>query len=363
MPKDQANLFDRLLKTDDFKIEGALLSLADIIPPDDGEEPSTEFVKSVSQWGVIQPILVERAGKKYRVRVGRRRYRAMFYCASQKQEAKDYRERVLKVDGATRDAFIPAGIVSGLPEKASADVLTLVENSMRSSNMMSECAAIVNLMEQGLGKPEVSRISGLSSAEIDQRLRLVELHPRLRELYAQGKMAQGVMMAASKLPAPLQAKLVTVADRRMRQDEEIKRALKAEDIHDVKTVRQKRALADLGQEDLFSDSLGEEAGPMAGAFTPKPDYKPRVKFHLDEALRLLREADDAETMTVTVDVESAVDELSRIMGVSELNDGNATVIGETEHTKPGLDEIRQEAEKRSSRKRKATTKTRGGKKS
>lgn len=369
----QASLYEGLLPSADFKIQGALLPLSSIIMPDDCEEPTTDFVKSVSTWGIIQPIIVEQvpqrkagAEPKYRVRVGRRRFRSMYYCASQKPEAKDYRERVLKVDGATRDAFIPAGIVSGLPEKASADVLTLIENSFRSSNMMSECAAIVSLLEQGLDKKQVGKLSGLTSAEIDQRLRLKDLHPKLRELFMAGKLAQGVMMKASKLHAVEQARLADVADRRMRQDEEITRALTAEDIRDIRSVRQERALDSLGEEGLLSDGLGtgDEQAELLPMMPPRSDWKPRVKFHLEEALKDLRASNDAEGMTIQVDVESALRDLYERMGLewdepSELTDGNATVVGETEHTRAGLDEVKRLAEEsgKGKSKKRATTKS------
>ena len=296
------SLFEQLLPTADFKVEGALLELKDIIPPDDATMPDTNFVRSVQEFGVIQPILVERKGKKYRVRAGRRRFLAMLACSSQKQEWKDYRAEVLKLDSAAHEPFIPAGVVSGLPEAASGALLTLIENGMRSSNMQSECDAIVELIERGLTEAEITRATGISSAEIKQRLRLRELDPYLRELLSRGKIAESLAVAAAKLPAPLQKKLVATAKKRMAQDEGIKRALKNDDLRDVKQVRAEKATGALdgAQSELFIDSIEDSDRGLEGGAADEEyrlrDWKPRARFHVNELMRLLGVQPGSETL-------------------------------------------------------------------
>lgn len=286
------SLFDKLLPTGDFKVEGNLIELSKIIPPDPMPPPDPDLLKQVKEWGVLQPILVRPKGKKFQIIAGRRRWLSMMICASQKAEYKDLRAAMLKEDSAVHEPFIPAGVVTGLADDASAAVITLVENAARKSNMDSECAAIVSLIECGASTKEITRLSGFSAAEIKQRLTLRELDPYLHEMLVAGKITQSLALAAAKLPKEWQKKLSTTAYKRIAQDDGIKRALTNDDVREVKQVRSSRALDALGeQSDLFIDMVEDSDPALDGAETEEHyrlvDWKPRARFHLDELKRLL----------------------------------------------------------------------------
>ena len=141
-----------------------------------------------------------------------------------------------------------------LPEdtgRAEAAALRLASNLGRSPNPMQEAEAVQELSNAyvAAGVPEVEVIGtiardlGISVNIIRQRTRLIELLPALQQGVRNGKVAAGVAAKIANLPRAQQAQLAT--------DLETNGKLTANDVHDVRRVKQEASLAEL-PENLFA---------------------------------------------------------------------------------------------------------------
>jgi ParB family chromosome partitioning protein len=130
-----------------------------------------ELAASIREHGVVQPIVVSRAGEdRYRLVAGERRWRA---CRLLGWEA------------------IPA-IVRDLSERESME-MALVENLQREDlNPLEEAAAYRVLQDEfGLTQEEIARRVGKSRALVANTLRLLQLPQAVRDLLAAGQLSAG----------------------------------------------------------------------------------------------------------------------------------------------------------------------------
>ena len=138
-----------------------------------------ELADSIEQHGVIQPIIVQRAGERYRIIAGERRFRAA------------------RIAGLNE---VPV-IVRELSEQEVLEV-SLIENLQRENlNAMEEAQAIRTLMdEHDLTQEQVASRLGKSRPVIANSVRLLTLPKELQQLVLDGKLQAGHCMILAAIP-------------------------------------------------------------------------------------------------------------------------------------------------------------------
>ena len=127
------------------------------------EKSLKELADSIAKHGVLQPILVEPAEEegRYRLLIGERRTRAA---------------RMAGLD------TIPTQILEELLNPDEALEKRLVENLQREDlDPLDEAEAYLSLKGMGLKVSEVARRVGKSRPYVSKRMRLIKLHPKVRE--------------------------------------------------------------------------------------------------------------------------------------------------------------------------------------
>lgn len=137
------------------------------------EEKLEELARSIRTNGVIQPILVRRAGDRYRIIAGERRWRAA------------QRAGLLKVPVVVRD--VPPGSEHQLLE------LALVENIQRENlNPLDEARAYQRLAEKfSLTQEQIAAAVGKDRSSVANFMRLLKLPEEVRSALAAGSLSMG----------------------------------------------------------------------------------------------------------------------------------------------------------------------------
>lgn len=150
-------------------------------------ERLTELVDSIREQGIIQPLIVRRAGDKYELIAGERRWRAA-------QEA-----------GLTQAPII-------VREASDQEVLelALIENLQREDlNPMEEAMAFSRLAREfGLRQEDIAQKVGKSRAAVANSMRLLELHPQLQTWVAQGRVSVGHAKVLLSIKSPEEQLLI-----------------------------------------------------------------------------------------------------------------------------------------------------------
>lgn len=135
-----------------------------------GAEELEQMAASIREHGVLQPLVVRRAGKGYELIAGERRLLAA-------------RKAGLKA--------VPC-VVRAVPDELMLP-LTLVENLQREDlNAVEEAAAYKVLVDEyGLSHEAVARGVGKSRAAVSNALRLLELAAPVRAMLEEGKLTAG----------------------------------------------------------------------------------------------------------------------------------------------------------------------------
>jgi ParB family chromosome partitioning protein len=143
-----------------------------------------DLARSIRANGIIQPILVRRAGDGYRIIAGERRWRAA------------QRAGLLKVPVVVRD--VPDGSKKELLE------LALIENLQREDlNPVEEAAAYRRLAEEfGLTQDHIASAVGKDRSSVANYLRLLKLPEEVRADLASGALSMGHARALLALPDP-----------------------------------------------------------------------------------------------------------------------------------------------------------------
>ena len=141
-----------------------------------------ELAQSIRANGIIQPILVRRAGAAYRIIAGERRWRAA------------QRAGLLKVPVIVRD--MPEGSDRQLLE------LALVENLQRENlNPVDEALAYQRLTDDfGLTQDQIAAAVGKDRTSVANYLRLLRLPQEVRGDLASGSLSMGHARALLALP-------------------------------------------------------------------------------------------------------------------------------------------------------------------
>ena len=170
------------------------------------EGPLAELAESIVRHGLLQPLIVTRAGSGYTLVAGERRWRAS------------------RLAGL---ATVPALVKEASPRQLLE--LALVENVQRQDlNPLEEAAAYRQLIdEHGLTQEEVAVRVAKSRSAVANRLRLLQLSDEAKEALAQGRITEGHARAILSLPSPEQQKAMLAAllagDITVRQAEEAAR--------------------------------------------------------------------------------------------------------------------------------------------
>lgn len=130
-----------------------------------------ELKKSIEENGIIQPLLVRRAGEAYQLIAGERRLRAA---------------RALKMDQ------VPA-IIKVVREKAELLELALIENIQREDlNPLERAESYRRLIKEfGLSQEQVADKVGKERSSVANTLRLLELEPEIKKLIVDRKISFG----------------------------------------------------------------------------------------------------------------------------------------------------------------------------
>ncbi len=200
------------------------------------DQDLVELAASIQEHGILQPLLVTRAGEGYQLIAGERRWRAARLAGLQEVP-------VLVKDVAPREML----------------ELALVENLQRADlNPLEEAAAYFQLLEEfGLTQEQIARRVGKSRVAVTNTLRLLKLSTPVQEALLAGKISEGHARALLGLEQAeaQEAALRTVLRNGLsvRQTEELVRQMSAAREH--KTAREKppetRAL-----ESRFREALG-----------------------------------------------------------------------------------------------------------
>ena len=235
-----------------------------------------ELAQSIRGNGVIQPILVRRAGEGYRIIAGERRWRAA------------QRAGLHKVPVVVRD--VPDGKEQQLLE------LALIENIQRENlNPIDEALAYQRLADEfGLTQDQIAAAVGKDRSSIANFVRLLKLPDEVRSEVASGALSMGHARALLGL--------ADAAAQRHVAREVISRAL---------TVRDTEAL--VRKQGSEAERVRPDLPAKDGASSQKPDVhtraaEDRLRFVLGTKVRIVRRGQGG---TVEIDFGSET-ELNRI---------------------------------------------------
>lgn len=160
-----------------------------------GEASLDELARSVREHGIMQPLVVTRAGDKYRLIAGERRFRAAEKAGLAK---------------------VPV-VVKELVRETDALALALVENIQREDLNPMEAANAYGQLHQEFGytQEEISRRVGKERSTIANFLRLLKLPERVKGLVAAGELSMGHARALLAVDSP--RRLEELANRVVRQ--------------------------------------------------------------------------------------------------------------------------------------------------
>jgi ParB family chromosome partitioning protein len=132
-------------------------------------EALAKLAESIRQHGVLQPVVVRRAGSRYQLVVGERRWRASQLAGQRAIPA-------VVADVDSRDLL----------------ELALVENVQRADlNPIELAHAFLNLSEGGTSQEEIGRRVGLDRSTVANHLRLLELPREIQSDIESGRLAVG----------------------------------------------------------------------------------------------------------------------------------------------------------------------------
>lgn len=172
-----------------MEIEDRVVSLAEIDNPV-GPKPSERLVESIRRYGVAVPVILEErvsdeGAIDFRIVDGNRRI-----AAARVAELEDVPARILR-DADSRDIAN----------------LTLMTNSFRTSNYLTEFWALKHLERSGVSRSKLSDVTGMSPSTMATRELLSVLDRRIFLGFAEGQVGPSIALAAARLDPDVQREL------------------------------------------------------------------------------------------------------------------------------------------------------------
>ena len=133
------------------------------------KKPLDELTASIKQHGMLQPLVVEPSGEgRYKLQIGKRRMAAAKLAGLEK---------------------VPAIILDGPLESKDSLAIRLVENIHREDlDPIDEAEAYATLKDLGVKVSEIARRVGKERTYVSHSMRLLRLHPKVREALRNGKL-------------------------------------------------------------------------------------------------------------------------------------------------------------------------------
>jgi len=152
------------------------------------EKTLDELVASIKEHGILQPIVVEEIGEeRYKLHIGSRRTAAA---------------RILGLEK------VPAIILDDQLEVKKSSEIMLVENLQREDlDPMDEAEAYDNLRGMGVKVSEIARSVGKERTYVSHSMRLLKLHPKVREAVKQHTIPREHALALLRLEPGQQLEL------------------------------------------------------------------------------------------------------------------------------------------------------------
>lgn len=240
------------------------LDIAEDVPPPDGTfmmvptaliatpadivAPSGAFLESVRVNGVMVPILLiapdpDRNEASYRIVDGRRRF-----IAAWREGLED----------------VPSMVLPCTTTERQAQAATVVTNTLRSANPVSEFIAIHGLVLRGQTPEDVARTLNIPVTTVRSRLRYASLVPPLLSAFTEGRLHPSVAYAAARLSQARQTDLVDLLNTRG--------AVTHRDVRSVREAAVRDAAAALPNS-LFPD-LTPQGGSNHARITVTPELIP-----------------------------------------------------------------------------------------
>lgn len=155
-----------------------------------GPKPAERLVQNIRDNGIIVPVVVAEVPDPdgqvaYQLIDGNRRVAAA------------------RLAGLTT---VPAQVIRGFSATELAQI-TVLANSMRATNPVTEWWALDELVQAGSRPNDLARITGLAPSTLKNRMKLADLDARIFEGLARGDVPPVVAMAAARLPREFQDRL------------------------------------------------------------------------------------------------------------------------------------------------------------
>lgn len=239
------------------------------------EEALNELADSIKQFGVIEPIVLQKKGKRYEIVAGERRFRAAMIAG-------------LKEIPATVREFVPENLFT----------IALLENVQRQDlTPIEEALAYQRIIEEmGIKQDEVAKRVSKSRTAITNCMRLLKLHPEIQ------KMINGRVISEGHGRA-----LLGIANK----DQQLTMAMRV--IDEKLSVRQVEDLVK-----AYNDKLNKKDTPVAEKKT-KPeltaDYKKaedKLRLVLGTKVELKRKTENTGSIEIQY---GSIDELDRILEI------------------------------------------------
>lgn len=224
-----------------------------------------ELADSISQYGIISPLLVQKKDNYYEIIAGERRWRA-----AKKAGLKE----------------VPV-IIKNISDREAVEI-SLIENIQREDlNPMEESRAYERLVkEYGLSQEEVAQKVSRSRSAVTNSMRLLKLQPSVQKMVEEGSLSEGHARTIVSIDDPILqkevAEQVIESNLSVRQTETLVKSLQKSDKVPHKKAR------DIQKETLLQDLADHLKNKLGTKVSIRPRGKNKgrieIEYYSDEEL-------------------------------------------------------------------------------